>query len=230
MLPTKIAIVDDHEMLREGYRKLISEFQNIEVVLVAGSGRQLIDQLKSCSNNKMPNLILLDLEMEDMDGIETAKRLSISYPELKVAILSIFYNSSLVRHMISLKVCAYFPKTISLSQLEIGLQKIIKEGKYFTEEIYEMLRRESIDLQFKNAGSRKSDQITRREKQVLNLICKEYNSKEIGKKLHIAPRTVDAHRNNLLAKTNSKNVAGLVAYAIKNNIIESSSEDYFRRR
>ncbi len=220
----RIALVDDQELVRKGFRMIISSFEGMAVDFEAESGRDLLDILKEKTTHQLPQIVLLDMNMEEMDGVETSKRLVRNYPTIHVAILSMHYTPALVNLMISLNASAYFKKNTKPAELEHGLRKIAETGKYFTEKIYEMIRLSSISNNNQKSISVSEELLTDREKEVLKLICEEYESKEIADKLNLGIRTIESHRRNLLAKTNSKNMAGLVIYALTNQIFRPQQQ------
>lgn len=224
MKTIRIALVDDQELVRKGFKLIISSFDGMAVDFEAYSGLDLLEKLKARTAQQLPHIILLDLSMKEMDGVETAKRLTKIYPQIHVAILSMHYTPTLVNLMVSLNASAYFKKNTNPEELEKGLIKIAETGKYFTEEIYEMIRQNTIS-QIKNdpVSEYKEDILSDREKQVLLLICEEFETKEIAEKLSIGIRTIESHRRNLLAKTNSRNMAGLVIYAVTHGLFNPNN-------
>lgn len=229
MKTIRIAIVDDQELVRKGFKLIISSFEGMNVDFEADSGRTLLDKLKLKTKLQLPNIILLDLSMDGMDGVETAKILTKKYPEIHVAILSMHYSPALVNLMTSLNACAYFKKNTNSTELELGLRKIAETGKYFTEEIYEMIRKGSINHSNAKSEVKNEDLLSDREKQVLELICQEYETKEIADKLSLGIRTIESHRRNLLIKTKARNMAGMVIYAISNNLYDPKKTGTIRK-
>ncbi len=219
----KIGLVDDQELVRKGFKMVINSFRDIEVNLEAKSGNDLLNQLEQ--RRVLPDILLLDLSMDDMDGVDTAKELMKKYPGIKVAVLSLHYTPTLVKLMTSLNACAYFKKNTSPKELEKGLRAIGERGRYFTEELYELIRTSHIAHNSPKADFTNPDLLTERERQVLELICLEKNSKEISSILRIGLRTVETHRKNLILKTKSKNIAGLVIYAISHDLIDPKEMD-----
>ncbi|MDE0772244.1 MAG: response regulator transcription factor [Salibacteraceae bacterium] len=225
MKTIRLAIVDDQELVRKGFKLIISSFIDMAVAFEAKSGRDLLLKLKALTPLQLPHIILLDLSMEDMDGVETAKILSKSYPNIHVVILSMHYSPAIVNLMISLNACAYFKKNTNSTELEKGLRKIADKGNYFTEEVYEMIRKGTVDHSKAKKQVKNEDLLTERERQVLDLICQEYETKEIAEMLDLGMRTIETHRRNLLVKTKARNMAGIVIYAISNNLYNPSKSN-----
>lgn len=218
MKDIRIAIVDDEELFRAGLKMVISSFPKMEVILEAGDGSELLQKLDTVETP--PDIILLDLKMKGMDGVETATILGQNYPDTKIIILSLHYTTPMVRHMVSLNVSAYIKKTINPNELQAAIHKVFSEGIYFTPDVYEILRKGYLTTKNSKPEYENTENLTLREKQILELICKEYTNQEIAEMLNLSARTVAGHRNTLLQKTKSKNTAGLVVYAIMNNQID----------
>ncbi len=225
MKTIRVVIVDDQELVRKGFKLIISSFSGMAVAFEAESGGDLLQQLKAKTIRQLPHIILLDLSMEGMDGVETSKFLAKNYPNIHVAILSMHFTPAIVNLMISLNACAYFKKNTNSTELEKGLRKIAEKGNYFTEEVYEMIRKGNINHSNAKKEVINEDLLTERERQVLDLICQEYETKEIAEMFDLGIRTVESHRRNLMVKTKARNMAGLVIYAISNNLFNPSKSN-----
>ena len=212
-----LAIVDDEELFRTGLNMVVSSFTNVQVSLEASDGQDLLTQLQS--RKQVPDIVLLDLKMKGMDGVETASHLGQLYPDIKIIVLSLHFTTPMVRHMIGLNVAAYIKKSANPDQLEKAINKVYHEGIYFTPEIYEILRKGYVTANHSRPTFRNEDNLSPREAQVLELICKEYTNPEIAELLSLSPKTIAGHRNAILQKTKSKNTAGLVVYAIVNDFV-----------
>jgi DNA-binding NarL/FixJ family response regulator len=214
----KAGVVDDQHLFRKGIIALLNSLKGIHVLLEAGNGNDLIKQLSDIEEK--PDVLLLDLKMPGMDGIETTKILRKDHPGIKIIILSIYNDERFILHLLECGAHAYVFKDAEPEELEKAIRAVANDGFYFTGKILEVLQRH----QKKRKGSLNLDhshyQFTEREAEVLKLICREYTTEEIAKELSISPRTVEGHRNNLLLKTGSKNVAGLVVTAIKNRLVD----------
>lgn len=194
---------------------LLSDFDFIGVLNEAGNGAELITLLKEM--NQIPDIILLDLRMPEMDGFEAQKRIRELYPEIKIIILTMEDDEQFILHLIHEGVNGYLLKNADPEEMELAIKKVVDKGFYFSESISNLVMA-SLVTQPKTKFVLSYD-ITDREKQVLELICKEFTAQEIAQKLDLSVRTVEGYRQKLLEKTGVKNMAGLVVFAIKNNLV-----------
>jgi DNA-binding NarL/FixJ family response regulator len=214
----KVAIAEDQALFRECLAQNINYFENIEVICEAANGAELLEKMTA-----LPDLVILDLNMPVLNGIETTQKLKLLFPEIKIIILSVHDEDRFVARLVNLGVSGYICKTSELSELKKAINMVMESGFYFNETVLKALRSEALTKNKTNDFSLKID-LTQRELEILNLICKEYTTTEMAEKLFISPRTVDGHRNNLLEKTGARNTAGLVLFAVKNNLTEVGAE------
>lgn len=217
---TKIAIVDDHKLFRQGLTQILSRSSDYEIVLEAASGKELLDKI----DTHMPDVILLDLYMEEMDGKEVSRILLEKYEQLKIIILSMTYTPELIFQMTKLGVHGYLPKDIDQTLLREAIDQVRTKGYYLNDEIAKALRQgvQTGDRKFtKNKVSLKSINVdlTEREMDVLKLICQGLNTGQIADKLFISYRTVEGHRKNLLEKTGVNNSVSLALFAVKHHLL-----------
>ncbi|ASK30471.1 DNA-binding response regulator [Chryseobacterium sp. T16E-39] len=214
----KIALIDDEQLILEGVKLLLSNEKNISVCLTASDGRDFIDNLEKLSGADFPDIALVDVQMQPMNGFELVEILKEKYPDLKIIILSSHYKSSILGYMVKLGVSAFLPKNSDKKTFIDAITTVFKNGVYFTAEDHQML------FSYMNSSSKKKslfemeDELSEREKDVVKLICQEYTNNEIAEKLFISPRTVESHRQRVLEKIGAKNTVGIVIYAIINNI------------
>ncbi|MEZ4829849.1 MAG: response regulator transcription factor [Bacteroidia bacterium] len=213
----QIGIADDEILFRKGMKIMIESFGGMEIVVEADNGKQLIDRLAEASS--LPEIILLDLNMPEMNGVDTTRLLQEKYPEIKVIILSSYFSKVFIRNMIELGASGYLSKNSLPGQVENTLHEVVEKGFSYNDKVLEVLRENLISRPNKLKMSF-STELSDREQEVLQLICEQYTTSEIGEKLFISSRTVDGHRNNLLQKLNCRNTAGLVVYAIQNQLVE----------
>jgi len=218
-----VAIADDETLFRRGMRQLIEEFDEIKVVLEAGNGRELLYQLAETEN--LPNVLLLDLNMPEMNGVETAKALQVQYPTIHIIVLSTYYSKTFILNMIELGASAYLPKNSLPEEVEACIREVFDKGFSYNDKVMQVIR-ENMVKKTRPKSSFAPD-LTEREKEVLQLICEQYTAPEIANKLFISPRTVDGHRNNLLQKLNCRNTAGLVVYALHHQLVHISPDSFF---
>ncbi|WP_321998074.1 response regulator transcription factor [Draconibacterium orientale] len=209
-----IVVTDDHKLFRKGMVGLLDDFDIVDNIYEAGNGIELLELLGKL--DKKPELILLDINMPEMDGVEVTKHLRKDYPGIRILILSMEEAPLLVAHLVSEGVNGYLLKNAEPDELELAIKKVIKNDFYFSGSlsgaVFQGLKKNTT----KDSGLQFN--LTKRESQVLKLICEELTATEIGEKLGLSARTIEGHKYNLLEKTNTKNIAGLVIFAIKNNL------------
>ncbi|MDQ7949031.1 MAG: response regulator transcription factor [Pedobacter sp.] len=211
-----VAIADDQKLFRKGMVSLINSFDQMAMVFEAANGRELLD---SCANATiLPDIILLDLSMPEMNGLDALKILKEDFPSISVIILSSHEAENFILATIQAGANGYLAKNAEPEEVEQAIREVHKNDFYFTPPMLEIMRRGLVKRS--NLISLDSDLLTNREKEVLQLICKQYNSQEIADQLYLSHRTVEGHRNNLLQKTASRNTAGLVLYALKHKLLE----------
>lgn len=212
-----IAIVDDEMLIVQLLEDYFRKVDSVQVVMKAYNGKEFIDQLKE--TDKHPDIVLLDLRMKEMDGIETTTYLREHYPEIKIIVMSSHYMSSFMGYMLKTGVNAFIPKEISPDFLTNVIHSVKQHGYYFSEEHVEVMRTQ-IAPKVPKPKLTQQEILSEREMEILKLICQQFTSQEIADKLFIARRTVEGHKGNLLLKTAVKNTAGLVIYAIQNQLID----------
>jgi DNA-binding NarL/FixJ family response regulator len=212
-----IAIVDDETLIVQLLEDYFRKVDSVQVVMKAYDGKEFIEQLKQ--TDKYPDIVLLDLRMKEMDGIETTTYLREHFPEIKIIVMSSHYMSSFMGYMLKTGVNAFIPKEISPDFLTNVIHSVKQHGYYFSEEHVEVMRTQ-IAPKVPKPKLTQQEILSEREMEILKLICQQFTSQEIADKLFIARRTVEGHKGNLLLKTAVKNTAGLVIYAIQNQLID----------
>ncbi|HIS34750.1 MAG TPA: response regulator transcription factor [Candidatus Avirikenella pullistercoris] len=211
----KIILVDDHTLFRNGLKLLINNTPNFRVIAEASNGKEFIDLL---SKEEKPDVVLLDIAMPEMDGIEAAAIALEKYPDLPIITLSMYGEEDYYFKMVSLGVKGFLLKNSDIHEVCSALESVVEGGTYFSQELLfnlvSNLRSSSL------AGTEDNSMLSERELEILLLICKGFSNQEIADELFISKRTVDKHRANILSKTNCKNTANLVVYAIKNRLVE----------
>jgi len=209
----RIIIVDDHEFFRSGVKMVINKLKYAKVVAEASNGKEFLEVIK----DKEADIILMDIEMPIMNGIEATKKALEDYPDLKVVALTMFNDEEYIDRMVDAGASGFLLKNISKEILDQALQSIASGNTYYSPELWEYFSKKIS--QEKKAGEMEQ-QFTKREMEILTLICDGLSNKEIADKLFISERTVVGHKSNLLAKTNTKSTIGLLSYAIKNKLVE----------
>lgn len=212
MKKLSIVLVDDHKLFREGLKLLLENIEYIGKVCEAGSGNEFLLLIEKNS----PDIVFMDIEMPDMDGITATKKALDMNPELNVIALSMYGDESYYTQMIEAGAKGFILKNSGIDDIENAINTLISGNNYFSPEIMNRL----VQGIGKKKKTQLSYELSEREEEVLFLICKGLSNQEIADKLFLSKRTVDKHRENLLSKTDAKNTAGLVMYAVKNKIIE----------
>jgi two-component system, NarL family, invasion response regulator UvrY len=210
----RVAVADDHSLLRQALAKLINSFENFAVLFEANNGHELKAKL---SKHIIPDIVLLDVNMPDMDGYETAQWLHQNYPQVKVLALSMFSDENIIIRMLKLGAKGYILKNAEPEELQEALTSVLEKDFYLSEYISgKIVSGLNKDL------DRPDDRVTLtdKEKELLRWICSEMTYKDIAAKMFVSPRTLDDYRNNLFEKLKVKTRVGLVLYAIRNRIVE----------
>jgi len=218
-MPIKLAIADDHRLFIEGMRMIIQTFPNVELIIEAENGQQLLEAVK----REVPDVVLLDIKMPIMDGIEATKLLRTQYPKLGILLLTLHDNERLISHLMELGANGYLLKNEHPKTVLDAINCVYNTGFYFNDYVGKAL------LAGLKSGKRPSSAdfsdirkpaFSRRELEVLQLICQQHTTAEIAKLLYITPRTVEGHRKNLLIKSEARNLAGLVIFAMQNKLVD----------
>lgn len=212
----RIAIVDDEALIVMLLRDYFLKHKNILVTLTANDGSTFIESLRNAESP--PDIVLLDLQMKELNGIDTATILKKEFPDLKIIVVSSYYKKTLMGYMLKLGVNAFLPKGILPEQLAEAIEEVYNKGYYFVEEQIDVMRNQ-ISSKTPAPSFASEEELSEREIEVLKLICQQYTAPQIADKLFISPRTVEGHKSNLLLKTSARNLAGLVIYAVQKNII-----------
>ncbi len=206
----KVMIVEDHTIFREGMKRVISEMEDLELVGEAENGSVFLQLLKKVE----PDIVLMDIQMPVMDGIEATEKALKIYPSLKILVLSMFGEEEYVYSMVDRGVSGFILKTSGLMDFDRAIKKILDGQQYYSEEIMGILVKK-----FRSYDSPDKLVLSEKEKDVLRLLCKGLSNTEIADKLFLSVRTVEGYRNKLLQKTSSSNVLNLVIFAVKNKLV-----------
>jgi DNA-binding NarL/FixJ family response regulator len=208
-----VLITDDHRLFREGMKLILDGMPGINNIHEAENGRECVEYFRK---GLKVDIVFMDLEMPEMNGIEATRELMLSYPETKIIALSMYADEDYYTKMIEVGAKGFILKNSDIKEVEEAIHHVASGNNYFSQEILAGF----IKNMSRKKEPVKDGKLSEREGEVLYLICIGYSNQEIANTLHISKRTVDKHRENLLLKTNSKNTPGLVIYAIKNGIIE----------
>jgi len=216
MTNIQVAIADDHKLFREGIHFLIDQMEGISLYFEVADGKELITRLKE----EIPDVLLLDLDMPVMDGIEVLKEVRSQYQTMGIIVLTMHSDAKMIAYLMELGANGYLMKDTSPEELEQAIQSVKEEGFYFNKTVSQAMLAGLKNHNPKKPVLKNNVTLTSREIEVLELICQEYTAKEIAEKLFISPRTAEGHRRSLIEKLGVKNTAGLIVTAIKEGIIE----------
>ena len=213
MKPIKIAIAEDHQLVRQGIISLLTDEDDLEVVIEAENGAILLDQLKL----EKTDIVLLDLEMPVLNGQDALKFITDRYPDIRVIIVSMFYADEFISECIMAGARGFLPKNCDIEKVIEAIHAVNQQGYYFDDKIsHSLLSKLTIEKNIAPTFSK--EELSQREIEIIQLVCDGLTNKIIAKQLCISVRTVEGHRSAISEKTNAKNIAGLVIYAIKNGI------------
>lgn len=212
----KVAIADDHKIFRKGVILSLRPFTNIKFVLEAENGDQLLEGVAATE----PDVVLMDLRMPGKDGIETTKILSKQYPNIHVIVLSMYEDDRFVSHMMENGASGYLLKNAEPQEIRRAVMDVYEKGYYLNNFVNRILLKKSHAKQKTVPSLNNEITLTDRERDVLKFICMEFTAQEIAQKMDISPRTVEAIKDRLMERFGSKNTAGLVFFAVKNNLVD----------
>lgn len=212
----RIAIVDDHEIFRNGLKLLLQRIEDVEVILEAPNGKEFLDLL----NVKSPDIAFMDISMPVLDGIDTTRKALEVKPELKIIALSTFGDEEYFNNMIYAGAEGYMLKNSGLEEFKKAIHKVIVGDNYYSQELLISITKHLIVEKAQRNRQNILPKLSKREKEVLELICKGHSNQKIGEKLFISDRTVERHRTNLYEKTGIQNSVNLVIFAFKNKLVD----------
>ena len=210
----RLALADDQVLFRKGMALLLRDMAGAEVVLECANGEELLAGLKST----VVDIVLLDLEMPVMDGMEAMRRIRLEFPAVKVIVLSSHDEEKFIAHLMELGANGYMLKNAEPDEIDTAIRSVAQSGFYLNDTVnratlHALVQKKQVKPTFNDI-----DPLSERELEVLRGICQELTTAEIAEKIFVSPRTVEFHRNNLLLKTGARNAAGLVVYAMTKGI------------
>ena len=211
--PIRIAIAEDHELVRQGMVALLKDEPGIEVVFAVSNGEELVNQLWKSG----VEVILLDLEMPIMNGYQALKIINEKFEHVRVIIISMFYSDEFISESIVNGARGFLPKNCDIEKVVESIHAVKDHGYYFDDKISKALLVKLINHGHIESSFAKIT-LSKREIEVVELICEGKQNKEIGEILFISTRTVETHRKKIAKKTNAKNVAEVVIFAIRTGI------------
>lgn len=208
----KILIADDHKLFSEGLASMVKQLEYIELTGFASNGQEALDLLILHA----VDLVITDLHMPGMDGLELIRNVKHQYPNIKILVISMHDEPSVIEEVFDANAEGYILKDATREEFLKAIDRILDDGTYYSNTVLENLLRRTRE---KKKPSEKKIHLSEREIEILSLIMQEYSSEEIAKKLFLSKRTVDTHRKNILQKTQCRTLVGLIKFAYENGIV-----------
>ena len=216
MEKSRVLIVDDHQLIIDGLKAFVNQDESLEFIGECNNGEDAIRYADALN----PDIILMDIEMPKVSGIQASEEIKKAHPDIKIIIISMHQEKGLIKKLIERGVDGYLLKNSSQEEVLSAIGVVRSGKKYFSEDItLALLNKESNTSSFSAGESSILAELTEREIEILKAIAGGQTNKEIGEELHISHRTVDTHRTNLMKKLEVNNVAGLIRFAFKNGLI-----------
>jgi DNA-binding NarL/FixJ family response regulator len=212
----KVAIADDHKIFRKGVILSLRQYTNIKFVLEAENGEELLNGLAEAA----PDVVLMDLRMPVKDGIEATKTISKDFPNIHVIVLTMYEDERFVSHLMENGANGYLLKSADPSEIKKAILEVVAKGYYLNNFVNKVLLKKSHSRTKIIPSLNSEIVISDKEREVLRLLCMEFTALEIAQKMYISPRTVEAIKDRLMDRFNVKNTAGLVFFAVENNLID----------
>ncbi len=219
----QVGLVEDHFLFRQGMKAILSAWPEMEVIFESAEGYNVISKLNSLET--IPHVILVDLSLppdgqKEFGGKEVTVALRQHFPDIKIIILSGHEDENFIAQLIEHGAHGYLVKDSNPNEVREAITSVFHKGSYINMRTLKAIQNNIGRKPKPRSISSGSESLTKREEEILQLVCKQFTTEQIAEKLFISPKTVNGHRNSLLEKTGSHNVAGLVIYAIKNNIVD----------
>ena len=214
--PAKLLFVDDHQLIIDGLKGFFLANPKYKIVGEANNGEDAI----KLASVLVPDLILMDIEMPGISGIQASQEIKKANPEIKIVIISMHKEKELIKKLLSYNIDGYLLKNSSQEEVLRSTQLVLSGEQYFSEDVKESLKKANDKLEVRVSDVSILGSLTEREIEILKNVADGKSNKEIGEVLFISHRTVDTHRTNLMKKLNVNNVAGLIKFAFKNGLIQ----------
>ncbi|MFD0998487.1 response regulator [Ohtaekwangia kribbensis] len=219
----RIGLIEDQLLFRKGMKAIIHEWTGMKVTLEASTGVEAVTLLKEAIEK--PDVILLDLGLPTdkepaLNGIDLTIHIRSAYPEIKIIILSVHQHEDYISHLIEQGAHGYLVKDTDPEEVREAIHAVTIKGFYLNERTMYAIQNGLSKKKKSKISLNDTTYLTSREKEILDLVCRQLTAEEIAEKLYISVKTVNGHRNNLLQKTGVRNTAGLVVFALKNNLVD----------
>jgi DNA-binding NarL/FixJ family response regulator len=212
----KLAIADDYKIFREGLKVGLSSDENLDVMMEADNGEELLKAMETT----VPDVIIMDLKMPVMDGMEATKLIRKKHPSVKVLVVTMYEDDKFIIHLMENGANGYLLKNAEPDEIRKSIYAVHENGYYFNDLVNKALLKKLVLKNNFKPSFNQNVELTERELEVLKLICEEKTAAEIAKEIFLSPRSVEGIRQRLIEKVGVRNTAGLVMFAIKNGIVE----------
>ena len=213
----RVLLAEDHGLVRAGIRRLLDDMAGIEVVAEAGDGREALELI----GQHLPDVVLLDIIMPGLNGLNTVARISIEYPSVRVIMLSMHDNEDYVWHALQSGAAGYLLKDAGLGELELAIRSVARGGSYLSPTISRHVVRDYVRSASVERGA--GDRLTPRQREIVQLIAEGNSNHEMARILGVSLKTVESHRAQLMARLELHDVAGVVRYAVRAGLVTSDS-------
>lgn len=212
--PVRIILADDHEIFRDGFLALLQNQSHIQLLAEAADGQQLV----SLTEKHLPDVVLTDIQMPVMDGLQATRIIAEKYPQVGIIALTMFSNDNMIIEMLEAGALGYLLKNAHKHEILDAINTVAQHKPYYCNATEIKMARLIANSRFNPNDPSKKIPFSEKEKEIICLICREFSNKEISAALHLSVRTIEGYRERILQKTNARNTAGIVIYAIKHNI------------
>ncbi len=212
-----VAIVDDHKIFRDGFKMVLKSLDNVGEIYEAPDGQDFLDLIES--NNDI-DLVFMDVNMPNMDGAEATEKVFKIKKDIKVIAITAYELVDYVNRMLYAGVEGYMLKDADYEEIEEAINQVMEGGNYFSKKILVSLSRSAVKSRKEERKKKEMPKLSKRELDVIRLICKGFSTKEIAKKLFISQRTVEKHKENLMQKTGTNTTVNLVIFSLKHKFAE----------
>jgi DNA-binding NarL/FixJ family response regulator len=214
-MQVKVYLVDDHKIFLEGLKLMLNTIKNVKIIGEAPNGKIFLSEL---SNDK-PDLVFMDINMKEMDGIEATQKALEIFPDLRIIALTSFEDEEYFNRMTDLGVRGYLLKNSLKDDFEKAISRVMEGYSYYSGELIVRLSKKVVQTEKKRDKSKEEILITDEEKELLKYMCQGLTNKQIANIVHLSSRTIEAHKARLLDKTNTKNSVALAVFAISNKLV-----------
>ncbi len=211
-----LLIVDDHKIFRDGLKLLLAEFPFIGKVHEASNGQEFLDMV----GEVQPDLVMMDINMPVMGGVEATRAALKRYPDLKIIVLTTFNNEEYIEKMMIAGAEGYMLKSSTPEEFETAMNRVAAGGNYFSDEIVRIVATKLNKIRKESLARTARPLLTEREMEILSLLCTGRNNEQISEIIHISPKTIEKHKSKLFKKTDTNNTINLILYAIRNDLVQ----------